>query len=88
MAAEPRIVRPVHLANPARAERSEDLVGAEASAGCQGHGGRNYRAARSLCPRSGGVAPIIYGARGVADGKATGSLLEFAFLLALESSAS
>ena len=33
LAPEPRVPRPVHLAHPARAERREDLVGAEASPG-------------------------------------------------------
>ena len=37
LASEPRVLRPIHLPHPARAERREDLVGAQTGAGCQGH---------------------------------------------------
>ena len=37
VALQPRVARPVDLAHPARAERGEDLVGAEAGTGRQGH---------------------------------------------------
>ena len=35
-----RVPRAVHLSHSARAERREDLVGAETRTGCQGHLGR------------------------------------------------
>ena len=38
VAAEPRVARAVDLAHPAGANEREDIVGAEASAGSQGHG--------------------------------------------------
>ena len=37
-ALEPRVARPVDLAHPARADRRDDLVGAEPSAGTERHG--------------------------------------------------
>ena len=38
VAVEPRIVRPVDLAHPARAEQAHDFVGAESRAGGNRHG--------------------------------------------------
>ena len=37
VAAEPGILRPVDLSHPARAEGRQDFVGAETSAGMEGH---------------------------------------------------
>ena len=39
VAPEPRVAGAIHLAHAARAERRDDLVGAEAGAGGQGHRG-------------------------------------------------
>ena len=51
-AVEPRVARPVDLAHPARAERRDDLVGAQAFPGREGH--RRWAilraAAEVLCP--------------------------------------
>ncbi len=43
LAAEPRVMRPIDLAHPARAQGREDLVRAEPRAGFQGHPGGDYR---------------------------------------------
>ena len=48
LAPEPRVLRPVDLAHPARAERREDLVGAELRSGGERHlGSRNGTRQRS-----------------------------------------
>jgi hypothetical protein len=81
------VLRPIHLAHPARAERRDDLVGAETRAGFQRHVGRNYRPLIAL-PALRPGAPRLPTSRGAEDGKAIGSLLEFAPALALDISAS
>jgi hypothetical protein len=48
LALELRVPRPIDLPHPASAKRRQDLVWAEASSGCQGHLGRNYRPLTAL----------------------------------------
>ena len=52
VAAEPRVLRAIHLPHPARAERGQDLVGAQTGSGCQGQAwGRIQRPPRRTDPR-------------------------------------
>ena len=48
VAAEARVMGPVHLAHAARPERRHELVGTEPGTGRQGHVGRDYRALVAL----------------------------------------
>ena len=51
LAPEPRVERPVDLSHPSRAERRQDLVGAETSPDCQGHDEENLGHCLDNIPR-------------------------------------
>jgi hypothetical protein len=49
---QPRVARPIDLAEPARADLGDELVGAEARAACQGHAADCTRVRRVNWPRA------------------------------------